>query len=641
MMQDWLAKAVHSGALRAIDAQFATHVAKLNGDFDTPEERLLLLAAALVSQRVGEGDVCVDLARAGDYPLFQVPGIAVPEVRAWAEVLQRLDVVGGPGERAVLILDGRQRLYLARYWHFEHALATGLRARATLPFPMPATSLAAFSAPVPGDPETGLANDPQPRLSIDQQRLQQGLARLFPPGDGTETDWQRVAAAVALLRPLCVISGGPGTGKTRTVTSILALLAEQDPAGRLRIGLAAPTGKAAARLTESIRAAKTELPLSADIAARIPDAAVTLHRLLGFRPGRVNPRHGADYPLHLDLVVVDEASMVDLPLMARLLAAMPRDAHLILLGDKDQLASVEAGMVLGDICGSGPLNRFSPALCVQLQALGAAELSPAPDATVPIADSVVVLEKSWRFDSRSGIGALARAVNNGDADQALTVLAADDQGDVELAPPVSEQLDTLIAERLLPVYRQVLSSADPQAALTAFNRVRLLCAVREGPMGVYRVNQRIEQTLAREGLIDLVTDTYAGRPVMITTNDHAQRLYNGDIGLVLPDDANGGALRVFFATAEGLRSILPSRLPPHETVYAMTVHKSQGSEFADVVLVLPDNDSRVVTRELVYTGISRARERVLLLATPEHLQLAIERRVVRASGLREALWGRG
>lgn len=612
MMREALQVAVASGALRAVDLHFGRRIAALAGG-DDPH---LLLAGALASQRLGAGDVCVDLTQCQDFPLFQTQmpggGLAAPEPRTWMEALRRSPVVGQPGDRAPLILDDAGRLYLGRYWYFEQVLAAALAAR------------------------TG-----RWAVDVDRDRLRQGLAELFPKSriEGTDqgTDWQQVAAAVALLRPFCVISGGPGTGKTRTVTSILALLVQQANGEALRIVLAAPTGKAAARLTESIRAQKSNLTLASEQAARIPDEAQTLHRLLGFRPGRVNPRHGPDNPLHLDVLVVDEASMVDLPLMARLLAALPEHARLILLGDKDQLASVEAGMVLGDICGRGAKPAYSSALCAAVQDVTGAALASTAKAAPAIAEHIVVLEKSWRFREQSGIGALARAVNAGKVDDARSILG-EGHPDVEQLASDPSSLTPFILERVVPAHRKVMAAPTPEQALAALNAMRVLCAVREGPYGVHALNRVIEQALVKAGLIRRGGDMYAGRPVMVTVNDHAQRLYNGDVGLVLPDPERGD-LRVFLETAEGIRRILPSRLPPHETVYAMTVHKSQGSEFDKVLLILPDVDSRVITRELLYTGITRAKSKVTLRASGKRFTQAIERPVRRSTGLYAALWG--
>ncbi|MGF1615169.1 MAG: exodeoxyribonuclease V subunit alpha [Gammaproteobacteria bacterium] len=612
MMREALQAAVGLGALRAVDLHFGRRLAALAGGDDP----LLWLAGALASQRLGEGDVCVDLTQCQDFPLFQVqmPGgcLAAPEPRLWIEALRRSPVVGRPGERAPLILDEAGRLYLGRYWYFEQVVAAALTAR------------------------TG-----RWAVDVDRERLRQGLAEWFPksrgPDPGEGTDWQQVAAALALLRPFCVISGGPGTGKTRTVTAILALLVQQANGEALRIVLAAPTGKAAARLTESIRAQKRGLPLTPEQVACIPEAAQTLHRLLGFRPGRANPRHGPDHPLHLDVLVVDEASMVDLPLMARLLAALPEHARLILLGDKDQLASVEAGRVLGDICGRGAKPAYSSALCAAVQDVTGTALASIGESVPAMAEHLVVLQKSWRFEEQSGIGALARAVNAGDMQEALAILGGG-YPDVKHLASEPSSLHAYIVEQVVPAHRKVMAAPTPEAALAALNAMRVLCAVREGPYGVQALNRVIEQTLFKAGLIRRSGDLYAGRPVMVTVNDHAQRLYNGDVGLVLPDP-EGGGLRVFLETAEGVRRLLPSRLPPHETVYAMTVHKSQGSEFEKVLLILPDVESRVITRELLYTGITRAKRKVTLRASGERFTQAIERPVRRSTGLYVALWG--
>jgi len=608
-MEAFLRRAVAQGMLRALDLHFARRMEALAGG-DAPE---LLLAAALVSHRVGEGDVCLDLKRCRELPLLHDAGdtgglwVSAPEV--WNDALGTCSVVGRPGGRTPLILDRHGRLYLGRYWWFERQVADALLARVRFPPP-----------------------------AVDRDRLRAGLKRLFP--DTGDIDWQRVAAAVAVLRHLCLISGGPGTGKTRTVAAILALLAEQAGSAPLRMALAAPTGKAAARLSESIRAAKAELSVAGQTLNRIPEEAVTLHRLLGYRPGHVTPRHGADNPLHLEVLVVDEASMVDLPLMARLLAALPDCARLILLGDKDQLASVEAGRVLGDLCGRDRAPAYSPGLCAEIAAVAGDRLAPATAPGPDLDDRILVLRESRRFGKDSGIGALARAVNRGDADAALQILTDDRYPDVSLEAPRPRVLADLIRQRLVPVLRQVLTSPKPQAALSVLDRIRMLCALRSGPHGVDHLNERLAQALESAGLIRRDGELYAGRPIMLTANDHALRLYNGDVGLVLADPGSGGASRVFFATTEGVRRIPPSRLPPHETVYAMTVHKSQGSEFDEVLLVLPETESRALTRELIYTGITRARKQVRLLATEERLRAAIACPLVRTSGLYDALWAR-
>lgn len=611
-MRAALRAAAENGALRLADWQFACRMERLAGQ----DSSHLLLGAALVSHRVGEGDVCLDLRACGAFPLFQQTGAAwdlePPDPAAWAAALRNCPVVGRPGERAPLILDGAGRLYLGRYWHFERVVAEGLQSR--------------IGQWVP---------------NVDRERLRAGIERLLPGAAAAGhqgPDWQRVAAALAVLRPFCLISGGPGTGKTRTASAILTLAREQAAGQPLRIALAAPTGKAAARLTAAVRAARHEAGVQAAVAAEIPDEAFTLHRLLGFRPERAEPRYGPDNPLHVDLLMVDEASMVDLPLMARLLAALPPHARVILLGDRDQLASVEAGMVLGDIGGRGTEPLYSPEARAAVAATAGVDLPTSPSPQASIANHIVVLRHSWRFGRQSGIGALARAVNAGDAAAALDVLTNQRYQDVQLLSPDTQNVNDLLIRRILPAFRKVLTAPNPAAALDMLERVRVLGAVREGEHGVPALNRRIEEALQNANLAGNSGTPYVGRPIMITANDHALRLYNGDVGLLLPDPDSEDSLRAWFGGSEGVRRLLPSRLPPYETVYAMTIHKSQGSEFDEVVLVLPARMQPILTRELVYTGITRARRTVWLVATPQILADAVARRVERSTGLQAALW---
>jgi exodeoxyribonuclease V alpha subunit len=609
-----LSRAVTAGALRPLDLHLALWLGASAGGASLAQ----LLAATLASHRVGQGDVCLELSKlAGGTPFAEVPELRAPDLGVWRAELRAWGAVGGPGDRAPLILDGADRLYLGRYWHYERRLAQGLVARAGL-----------WS----GD--------------LDPGRLAGRLDPLFPPNAGQPgPDWQRVAAAMALIKPFSVVSGGPGTGKTRTVAAILALCVQQalDWGPAPRIGLAAPTGKAAARLAESIREAKSRLlgsgALDPAIAAAIPEQAATLHRLLGTRPGRVAPRHGPDNPLHLDLLVLDEASMLDLPLAARLLDALPGRCRLILLGDRDQLASVQAGSVLGDICGRGREPAYSPALIERLAASGAAEsgLPAAQGGETGIGDCIALLRRSFRFGPDSGIARLAGAVNRGDGAAALATLSAQ-LPDLDHLDLDDEALSGFVSRFLVPRYRDVLAAESPADALLKLGRFRVLCAVREGPFGVAAVNRLAEQALAAANLVRPEGERWAGRPLLVTANDYDLKLYNGDVGLLLADPESDGELRAFFDTADGVRRFSPHRLPPVETLFAMTVHKSQGSEFDDLALVLPRGESRAVTRELIYTGLTRARERVVLVAPAGRLVEGVARRVSRSSGLHDALW---
>lgn len=632
-MNALLESARAAGALRGVDVQLARYLLE---HATAPAGSEVALAVALLAHANADGDVCIDLAALAGRNVL-VPergdsafaGVMAPALADWKHALLASGLVASPGDDVVLplVLAGNL-LYLHRYWSRERAVADALQARL------------ADGAAIDGAANDSAATDgaavdgPAPDSTV----LRATLARYFPerPAD----DRQQLAAALAMLRRFTVISGGPGTGKTTTVARILAVLLEMNAgsARPLLIRLAAPTGKAAARLTQSIRQAKAALralPATAVVDA-IPEEAGTLHRLLGARGGNGVRKftHDADNRLALDVLVVDEASMVDLDLMASLLAALPPQARLILLGDRDQLASVEAGNVLGDICNRGDAVAWRPELCARLHALGL-EPGAAGDAASPLmADSLVVLTRSHRFSSEGGIGRVAAAVNAGQFDEALFT-----EDGVRWRAPVAAQLAAFVDEAVATYWLDWRLTADPVEAGRRFDAFRFLCAVREGDFGVGQLNRLVEQSLQRRGLIDARAQHYAGRPLLVTRNDYGVGLFNGDVGLVLPDADAGGLLRAFFVQPDGkVRRIALNRLPAHETAYAMTVHKSQGSEFGRVTLVLPDTDSPVLTRELVYTGITRARTGAEVWAPRAILERAIQQRVSRVSGLRDALW---
>jgi exodeoxyribonuclease V alpha subunit len=448
-----------------------------------------------------------------------------------------------------------------------------------------------------------------------------------------------VAAFAAARRRFCVITGGPGTGKTTTVAKILALLVEQSGSRELRAALVSPTGKGAARLQEAMKKAKGSLACEERVKSLIPDEASTIHRLLG--PAKDSPyfRFNALNHLPVDAVVVDEASMVDLALMSKLVQAIPSQARLILLGDKDQLSSVEAGAVLGDICDTGRSRPFSKGFCAEMQETAGYEMRGAKVAP-EMSDSIVQLIRSYRFGDESGIASASRSVNEGNADAALKIFQDATGGDLHwnLLPSPKSLLHAL-KDRVLEEFHFLFQVSDPQEALDHLDRFRIICALRQGPFGVNTVNLLVEHLLRGQKLIRGEGRWYRGRPVMITRNDYNQHLYNGDIGIALPDPGSDGELRVFFRAPDGaLRLLHPVRLPEHETVYAITVHKSQGSEFDRLLLILPDKDSPVLTRELVYTGITRAREGVEVWGRENVFRAAVGRRTTRVSGLRDALW---
>ncbi|EDL8429744.1 exodeoxyribonuclease V subunit alpha [Salmonella enterica subsp. diarizonae] len=598
-IQERLLEAVGQKLLRPIDAQFALTVA---GNDDPA----VTLAAALLSHDAGEGHVCLPLSRLmlteEAHPLLVAWISETATPIDWKKRLLASAAVSCGDSPAPLILSG-DRLYLNRMWCNERTVAR-------------------------------FFNEVNQAIAVDEAQLSRILDALFPTTD--EVNWQKVAAAVALTRRISVISGGPGTGKTTTVAKLLAALIQMADGERCRIRLAAPTGKAAARLTESLGAALRQLPLTDAQKKRIPEDASTLHRLLGAQPGSQRLRHHAGNPLHLDVLVVDEASMIDLPMMSRLIDALPPHGRVIFLGDRDQLASVEAGAVLGDICAYVNAG-FTAERARQLSRLtGCAIPAGAGTQAASLRDSLCLLQKSYRFGSDSGIGKLAAAINCGDR-SAIQAVFQQGFSDIEKRTLQSSDDYAGMLDEALAGYGRYLrllhEKATPEAILQAFNEYQLLCALREGPFGVGGLNDRIEQAMVQQRKIHRHPHSrwYEGRPVMIARNDSALGLFNGDIGIALD---RGQGLRVWFAMPDGaIKSVQPSRLPEHDTTWAMTVHKSQGSEFDHAALILPSQRSPVVTRELVYTAVTRARRRLSLYADERILAGAIVTRTERRSGL--------
>jgi exodeoxyribonuclease V alpha subunit len=604
-----------SGAFSDLDCHFAAFIARQAGG-DSPS---LALAAALVSRRRSEGHSCLDLREVAgsvfpDQPIEGIKPIPMPTLKTWVQDLKRSPVVGSPGEFKPLILDAQHRLYLHRYWEYEQSLASQILRRAAV----------------------------QPD-ETDSEELGRKLPALWSADPAGAINWQCVAAVAAARRRFCVISGGPGTGKTHTLVLILALLLELERDAKLRIAVAAPTGKAAARIQDSIRSAKAALPCSEAIKAQLPERAMTVHRLLGSIPDSVYFRHDAEHPLPYDVVAVDEASMVDLALMAKLFQAIPPSARVILLGDKDQLASVEAGAVLGDICAAAGEGGFSAEFGSHFERLTGKPLPSGLAAGSPLADCVVQLRRNYRFGEPSAIYRLSHAINAGRTEEALAIIhdcACGRASDlVAAALPQRARLKGALRGPVTDGFREFLLATDPLAALAALGRFRILCALREGPFGLAGLNQMTEGILSEAGLIRPAGPWYAHRPIMVTRNDYNLKLFNGDIGVVLPDAASGEPRAFFPGPDNEVRKFLPLRLPEHQTAYALTVHKSQGSEFERVLLVLPDRESPVLTRELLYTGITRARQSVELWFEEKVFRAALGRRVSRASGLRDALTG--
>jgi exodeoxyribonuclease V alpha subunit len=670
-----------AGWLRRLDVALARWLSAELPDA-APE---MLLCAALLAQRESRGHTCIALdellhqrrpdviARPDDDAWLDGPAAAraalaatlqrlSPDSADWLNHLQSSAAVdegaAAASGQAPLVLENEAdgaRLYLRRHWRDEQSVATAVLAR---------TDTSTLRHPrASGDPRP---QDPLPAPPTVRHWLDQLFGPPAPTADPTAPDWQRIACAMALRGQLALITGGPGTGKTYTVARLLALLFALHPAPEtLRIALAAPTGKAAARLKQSIDQALGQLGAAlpgvldwALLANRLKEA-LTLHRLLGARPDTRALRHDARHPLDVDLLVVDEASMVHLEMMAALLAALPARARLVLLGDKDQLASVEAGAVLGDLCGQAERGQYDADSVAWIAACTGntvpLALRHVPGTPLPaLAQQTVMLRESRRF--QGAIGELAKAVNAGDVRAADAVFRRRDPVVQRLALTEAQALPAVLGLALqgrdgapigydlyLAELRQRPPAGDAVAhqawvvrVVRAFERVRLLCALREGDWGVTGLNARIETHLRSRGAIARHGEWYAGRPVMITRNDAALGVYNGDVGVALPGVEGGASLRVWLLEGEGQppRSVMASRLAAIETAFAMTVHKSQGSEFEHVALVLPPHLNPVLTRELVYTGITRAKAAFTLVAPdPAVWAQALQRRTRRASGL--------
>ena len=615
--------------LTSPDIHVASRLAALAGE----AEPVVVLGAAFAVRAVRLGHVCVDLSTIADTatsdldPGADLSGLPWPDPGEWLAGLAGSPLVAcgddEPATRALRLVG--PRLYLDRYWRQERQVAADLADRAARPFDR-----------------------------LDEPVLADGLRRLFTPrpagaggpeaGEsvaGRGADLQRLAAAAAVIGRLSVVAGGPGTGKTTTVARILALIEEQAvAAGRRppRVALAAPTGKAAARLAEAVHDEARSLDVDEEIRGRLLVLeASTLHRLLGWRPDSASRfRHDRTNRLPHDVVVVDETSMLSLSLMAKLVDAVRPDARLVLVGDPQQLASVEAGAVLGDVVGpAGAGMRMRPAVRSRLASVtGEAVDATDPTPGIIVGDGIVVLGRVHRFGG--GIAALAAAVARGDADAACALIGEGrpDLRWLDAEDPAGVRRDVIHTGSALAAAAAAGQRADAIAALGA---LRVLCAHRQGPGGVSAWNDRIQRWLA--GALPGYGSGgpwYPGRPLLVTENDYEVPLYNGDTGVVVAGE--GGPVAVFERRGV-LRDVAPARLRAVQTLHAMTVHKSQGSQFDEVVVVLPDADGPIVTRELLYTAITRARRRVSIVGPEAVLRAAVGRPIARASGLRDRLWG--
>lgn len=556
-------------------SQFTAFMLKL----DETNNPAVAEAATVLIEQVQQGRIAIPIKEIDDSP-------------AWLEKLMQSRTVGQADEFTPIIVDSGH-IYIHRYWDYQKRLLNEINTR------------------------TQFTN-----VLENSQSLHQTLNKLFP-SDSEETDWQKFAAASALLKPFLIISGGPGTGKTTTVTKILKLLVQKhyqshdyDP----RIILAAPTGKAAMRMQESIRDAADEA-----LNALLDDAS-TIHRVLGYIPNQINFRHNKQNPLSADIVIIDEASMIDLALFTKLIEAIPEQAHLILLGDKDQLASVETGSVFNDLCANAD-NPFSENRIKQILNLDSDSTSQS------INEHIAVLQKSYRFSTNSGIGRLAKAVTNNEAQTTLDLLADEDYPDIQQI--AISALKTNFQQHCLQPWQNYFDAIKNKANLDeiyqAFQHFRILTALRVGQTGSETINQHIEQHLQRQFLKGQ-SPWYNGRPVMITQNNYQTGLFNGDIGIMLKDQQ--GELKTWFQTLDGNWQSFPiSRLPAHETAWAMTIHKSQGSEFEHVLMVLPDVETPVLSRELIYTGLTRAKSSLKLATSNDALINGLKQKQIQSTAI--------
>lgn len=703
-------KLVSVGLLRDLDEQFALMLARINDLDNNESQQPAILLAALISQQLGLGHVCLKLTDLTTQPskLISLYGAEAEVFNQklasvdWLDVVKNIKFIGKSGDDVPIIFEN-DMFYLHRFHHYECELAATIKRFSTTVGFLPTVTqkltqdLNELFKPElkylyraiqqlknqPGDSQIkrqqlvcesldvvdeGLINWASVNQLIDSattEREFEAIQQLIP--EAACLNWQKVAAALALSRQFSVISGGPGTGKTTTVAKLLAAIIQQSIANEGQeithvptIKLVAPTGKAAARLTESIGHAIEALPISPEIKALMPASSSTIHRLLGVIPQRAEFKHNKQNPLHLDILIIDEASMVDLSMMYKVFQALPAHAKVILLGDKDQLASVEAGAVLGEICSFynvqysheqvkwlAKLTGYQSEYLQKIRSHKALESK--------VSDCLCVLQKSYRFDARSGIGQLARAVNEGDKKKLDVILRAA-FSDIRFYELSSQNYQKLIhnASQGYQRYLDVLSLSKPEGeseenialaqtarardVLQQFSKVRVLCAVREGDFGVDGLNNRIESQLIKNALIHKNEEAwYEGRPIMITRNDHGQSLFNGDIGVTIFDPI-AKKLKVYFELADGsIKGFLPSRIPEHETAYAMTIHKSQGSEFKTVHLVLPSEYMPLLTRELIYTGITRAKSQLALYTDIAVFERGVTSITHRNSGLAQRL----
>ncbi|TKB44765.1 exodeoxyribonuclease V subunit alpha [Thalassotalea mangrovi] len=603
--------------IEAIDYFLAKEILSTSSEsgFDYQEFSTLFHLFLALSQFQRQGHTCLPLETIAGQHWFESSdgsdedylGYVFPDIILLEDILARF--IGANVEQGLVVVDNQQ-VYLRRYWRFETELADLINHRLQIE--------AISSQQADADIKAGNGN--KAAADIVQQ--------LFPRLGENETDWQKVAVANALNKSFSIIAGGPGTGKTYTVTKLIAALIMQSKVNP-DIKLVAPTGKAAQRLSESIAAAiegfRKDNSIPGSVLDTIPVTGLTLHRLLGVIPNSPNFRHHQDSPLSCDVVIVDEVSMVDLPLMTRLFRALPEKCKVVLLGDCQQLPSVETGSVLADLAIS-PVTRYSQKNANYIRQLTSQNIESVENLSC---DYLTYLTKSRRFQGSGGIGLLAKAIIDGDSNQCWQLLSKDTE---QLQLASEKSLSKYIQSLTQDYYREIFLQTDLSAAYSKFQRFRILTPSRLGEAGIESINEMIEQELQSQGFKAYGQKLYRGRPIMITQNHYKLQLFNGDIGMIWPDA--DGNLKAHFPDGDQFRSVSIPRLPPFETVFAMTIHKTQGSEFESVAMVIPEKGStRLLSRELIYTGLTRAKSHFQLFSRKTEFCEGVSKCVTRCSGL--------
>lgn len=586
------------------------------------DDEIIQPFAYLVSKRLQEGHICIDLKKeelAKEYealPEFyksKISELSVSDLKKKSEWASTDITVKKP------FIISNEKLYLYRYFNYESQIINCLKDFL--------------------ENEKNLRGERLKKLetlkSFIKKDLQADLKNQNLPVDEL-VDWQLAASITGYLNNCTIITGGPGTGKTTTVAKILSLIYEAEP--EARVIFAAPTGKAAMRVLESLKS-NNKVPAALKEKFALLDSK-TIHRLLGFIPGSPYFKHNSDNHLDYDVIIVDEASMIDVAMFSKLISAVNPKSRLIMLGDKNQLASVEAGSLLGDMCNSlAFLNKMSKAQVDLINELIVEASAKIPDSYAVentnelLFDHVVELRYSHRFESTGGIGLLSKAIINGDAELVKKFVTENSHPAIKF----DQDYNAEIFQNFVEGYTNYIKENDNKEALKKMNELRVLCAIKEGDKGLHQINSRVENYLKRKKHINAFSEVYSNRPVMINKNYNDIELYNGDVGIIRKDDKD--IYRAYFLNKENeVRSFVPGLLPDMETVFAMTIHKSQGSEYNKVLIILPDKkDNPLLTRELLYTAVTRAKDEVVIQGTLEVMLETIGKVVKRASGITERL----